>query len=94
MRVKKKYEELFFDKYVEQDDLRQILFDNLLMISIDLLQKSLPFALSLSKGARRTCSSALRQAQSERNDGSKATYARGLMSRVMFGAAQFYSNPK
>ena len=34
MRVKKKYEELFFDKYEEQDDLRQILFDNLLMISM------------------------------------------------------------
>ncbi len=34
MRVKKKYEELFFDKYVEQEDLRQILFDNLLMISM------------------------------------------------------------
>ena len=46
---------------------------------LDLLQKSIPFALSLSKGVCRTCSSALRQAQGERNDGAKTTYARGLL---------------
>ena len=36
--------------------------------TLDLLQKSIPFALRLSKGARRKGSSALRQAQGERND--------------------------
>ena len=47
--------------------------------SLDLLQKSIPFALSLSKGGCRTCSSTLRQAQGEREDGSKTTYARSLL---------------
>ena len=51
----------------------------MLIFSIDLLQKSIPFALSLSKGARRKGLSALRQAQGERNDGAKTTDARGLI---------------
>ena len=39
----------------------------------------IPFALSLSKGVCRKCSSVLRQAQGERNDRAKTTDARGLI---------------